>query len=109
MTPFRSIAGNGMAPSAKTLPEPLTLDKGRTARPGKQLKRVCWTKRSYNGSGKERRSGGKFVCAPWLSKLLNDIGFLAESADSAVGPALFIDGKFSRGETRSRQKPESYQ
>jgi hypothetical protein len=99
MIPFRSIAGNGMAPSAKTLPEPLTLDKGERRR-GKQLKRVCWTKRSYNGSGQERRSGGKFVCAPWLSKLLNNIGFLAESADSAVGPALFIDGKFTRGETR---------
>ena len=36
----------------------------------------------------------------WLSKLLNNIGFLAESADSAIGPALFIDGKFTRGETR---------
>jgi len=32
-----------------------------------------------------------------LSKMLNNIGFLAELADSAVGPALFIDGKFTRG------------
>jgi hypothetical protein len=51
--------------------------------------------RSYNGGG--ARYGGKFVFAPWISKLVNNIMFLAVSADSAVGPALFIDGKFTRG------------
>jgi hypothetical protein len=35
-----------------------------------------------------RRYGGKFVCAPWLSKLLNNISFSAGSADSAVEPVL---------------------
>ena len=39
---------------------------------------------SNNSSGQERHYRGKFVCAPWLSKWLNKIRFLAGSADSAV-------------------------
>jgi hypothetical protein len=47
---------------------PGTSDPGENGAARKQSKRVCWTKRSYNGSGQERRYGGKFVCAPCLSK-----------------------------------------
>ena len=67
---------------------PGTSDPDKGERRRKQSKRVYWTKRSYNGSGQERRYGGKFACAPWLSKLLNNISFSAGSADSAVEPVL---------------------
>jgi hypothetical protein len=43
------------------------------------------------------------------SKWLHNIRFLADSGDGAVAPALFIDGNFTSGQNRWRQKVTGFQ
>jgi hypothetical protein len=43
--------------------------------------------------------------AKWLHK----IRFLAGSGDGAVDPALFIDGKFTSGQTAGGKKTRGFQ
>jgi hypothetical protein len=51
------------------------------------------------GGGQHRLKRGKFHSPPPSGKWLNKLRFSAGSGDSAVGPALFIDGKFTSGQT----------
>jgi hypothetical protein len=43
------------------------------------------------------------------AKWLHNIRFLAVSGEGAVAPALFIDGNFTSGQTRWRQKVRGFQ
>ena len=89
MAPFCSIAGAGIAPSPRPSQGPLTPDTIKEGMLNKTIPIMVVDKSAAMAVNSHAHLG--------LSKMLNNIGFLAESADSAVGPALFIDGKFTRG------------
>ena len=48
-------------------------------------------------------------CMVSAAKWLHKIRFLAGSGDGAVDPALFIDGKFTSGQTAGGKKTRGFQ
>jgi hypothetical protein len=70
----RWLIARGVADPVAVAPD------GMATMPGDNQRVYITRDEPNNSSGQERHYRGKFVCAPWLSKWLNKIRFLAGSA-----------------------------
>jgi hypothetical protein len=56
----------------------------------------------------DHRCGGKFEFRVSAAKWLHNIRFLADQGMGAVASALFIDGKFTSGQTADGKKKQDF-